>query len=106
MNVALNAPTSNITNGFGTAGFVVVDTLYRLVVLSFRGTDGRSNQSNPTNKLVFNNSQILFPQDGCLNCLAADGYLPAFRVFNNKMGLANVDVIDELVKVADANVGF
>jgi hypothetical protein len=83
-----------------------VDTLNSLVVLSFRGTDRRSNQSEPTNQQAFWNPQLPFPQEGCANCLAADGYLPAFRIVNNKTGLGRIDVIDEVQKAADANFGY
>ncbi|KAF2429952.1 alpha/beta-hydrolase [Tothia fuscella] len=96
---------SNTTNGFGTAGFVAVDNVNRLIVLSFRGTDPRSSQSLNTNVQALTNAQIPLPQN-CPNCLGADGYLRAFRVVNNSTGLARVDVIGTIQQLASANRGY
>jgi hypothetical protein len=106
VNLLLIASVSNTTNGFGTAGFVAVDNANKLIVLSFRGTDNRSSQSVGTNIQALLNPQIPFPQTNCPNCLAAGGYLPAFRVVNNKTGLAQIDVIDTVQNLAFTNKGY
>jgi alpha-beta hydrolase superfamily lysophospholipase len=106
MNILLIVNVSNATNGFGTAGFVAVDNSNKLIVLSFRGTDPRSYQTGLTNLRALGFAQIPFPQTGCPNCLAADGYLPAFRVVNNATGPAGVDVIATIQNLVFTNPGY
>jgi len=58
-----------------------------------------------TNFQAVSNAQIPLPQTNCPNCLAADGYLPAFQVVN-KTGLAQIDVISTVQNLAFTNKGY
>jgi cephalosporin-C deacetylase-like acetyl esterase len=42
----------------------------------------------------------------CPNCLATNRYLSAFRVVNNKTGLARVDVIETVQNLAFTNKDY
>jgi hypothetical protein len=74
--------TVNLSSAaYNTTGFVALDNVNKLIVVSFRGTDNRSIATSLTNVESKLSAQKPIPLY-CANCSGAKGYVQAFSEVN------------------------